>query len=214
MTARTVVVALLVFGATRVDAQRISGGVQYAFAEYAEQGSTLHFDGVGSSAYVAVGWRRFDMSYSAARLAFVPSTAGDITEPFDVTQTDLRLRIRATRLVSVEAGFLNRDVRPLNAAQSVAAVRVGAVMAIPLAAGADVAVRANYLAGSRFSGGGRAPFGVEIGLGVSYAPWWDRVRLTGDLDFLRLDRRITTTQGSIPSPIESSTARLGVMLAY
>ena len=214
MRARAVAIALFVVFARRADAQRISAGAQYAFAEYAEQGATLHFDGTGSSGYVSLGWRRFDISYSGAHLSFVPTTAGSVAEPFDITQSDFTLRVRATRLFSVEAGFLDREVKPLNAAQSVGAIRLGALMAIPLAAGADVAVRASYLAGSKFSGGGSAPFGVALGLGVSYAPWWERVRVTGDLEFLRLDRSITRTEGHVPAPIQSSTARLGVMLAY
>jgi hypothetical protein len=211
---RMVAVVLLAVVATRADAQRISAGAQIAFAEYSEQGASLRFDGGGPSAHVSLGWRRFDVSFSAAHLAFVSTEAGDVAEPFDVTQTDLTLRVRATRLVSVEAGFVDREVKPLLAAQSVATMRVGALMAIPLAAGADVAVRASYLAGSKFSGGGSAPFGVEIGLGVSYAPWWERVRVTGDLEFLRLDRSIASTAGRIPAPIQSSTARLGVMVTY
>ena len=214
MSARTLAVALLVVLATRADAQRISAGAQIAFAEYAEQGASLHFDGAGPSGHVSLGWRRFDVSFSAARLSFASTATDDVAEPFDVTQTELSLRVRATRLVSVEAGFLEREVAPLHAAQSVAAIRLGALMAFPLAPGADVAVRASYLTGSRFSGGGSAPFGVQLGLGVSYAPWWERVRITGDLEFMRLDRRIATEDGPVSTPIQSSTARLGVMIAY
>ena len=214
MSARILTIALLMAVASRADAQRISAGAQIAFAEYAEQGASLHFDGGGPSGHVSLGWRRFDVGFSAARLSFVPADAGDVAEPFDVTQTELRLRVRATRLVSIEGAFLNHEVEPLHAAQSVATMRIGALMAIPLATGADVAVRASYLAGSKFSGGGSAPFGVEIGLGASYAPWWERVRITGDLEFQRLDRSIARAEGRIPAPIQSSTGRLGVIVTY
>jgi hypothetical protein len=40
------------------------------------------------------------------------------------------------------------------------------------------------------------------------------VRVTGDLEFMRLDRRIATVDGRVSAPIQSSTARLGVTVAY
>jgi hypothetical protein len=214
VSGRAIAAALLLLAGTRAEAQRISAGAQYAFSEYAEQGSSLRFDGAGPAAHVSVGWRRFDLGFSVARLSFAPSEAGDATQPFDMAQTEIRLRVRAARLVSVEAGLVDRDVAPLHAAQSVTALRLGALMAFPLATATDVAIRGSYLAGGRFSGGGSAPFGVEIGLGVSYAPWWERVRVTGDLEFLRFDRHIATGDGRIDAPIQSSTARIGVMVAY
>lgn len=214
MSARAIAAALLLLAAPRAEAQRISAGAQYAFSEYAEQGASLRFDGTGPAGHVSVGWRRFDIGLSAARLSFVPAEAGSGTQPFDVTQTELRLRVRAARLLSVEAGVLERTVAPLQAAQSVTAARLGALMAFPLATGTEVSVRGSYLAGSRFSGGGSAPFGVEMGLGASYTPWWERVRITGDLQFLRFDRHITTDDGRIDAPVQSSTARIGVMVAY
>lgn len=214
MSARTIVAALLLLVATRAEGQRISAGVQYALAEYAEQGASLRFDGAGPSGNVSLGWRRFDLGLSAARLSFTPAAAGDATQAFDVTQTEIRLRVRAARLVSVEAGVIDRDVAPVHAAQSVTAIRLGALMAFPLATGTDVAVRGSYLAGGRFSGGGSAPLGVELGLGVSYTPWWERVRVTGDLEFVRFDRHITTADARIQAPIQSSTARIGVLITY
>lgn len=208
------IVAVLLLVGTRVEAQRISAGAHYAFSEYAEQGSSLRFDGAGPAAQIAVGWRRFDIGLSTARLAFVPAEGGAATTPFAMTHSEVRLRVRAARLVSVEAALLDRDATPVHAAQSVTALRLGALMTFPLATGAEVAVRGSYLAGSRFSGGGAAPFGVEMGLGVSYAPWWERVRITGDLEFLRFDRHIATGDGRIDAPIQSSTARIGVMVGY
>jgi hypothetical protein len=205
--------ALVLLGASRAAGQHVSGGVQLAFAEYAEQGPALRFVGAGASGHLALSWRRYGVTVGAARIALRPHD-GAAADPFNLTQTDVRLRVRATRLVSVEAGFLNRSVDPVNTAQSMAAARVGAVLAFPLAVGSDVAVRASYLGGGKFSGGGSAPFGVEVGLAASYAPWIERVRLTGDLEFQRLDRRISTVDGWIASPIQSSIARIGVQVAY
>lgn len=195
-------------------AQHVSGGAQFAFAEYAEQGPALRFAGSGVAGHVDVTWRRYGLSAALARMALRPRESAIAAEPFDLTQTDVRLRVRATRLVSVEAGFVSRDIEPENAAQSMAAARVGAVMVVPLAVGSDVAVRASYVGGGKFSGGGSAPFGVEVGLGATYAPWIERLRITGDIEFQRLDRRVGTAAGSVKSPIQSSVARIGVQVTY
>ena len=211
--------ALLVFAvllamAAPAQAQRVSAGAQFAFAAYAEQGSSLRFGGSGPSGHAAIEWRRFHVSLGAARLSFDPSDDSDAVEPFDMLHTEARLRVRATRLASVEAGFVHRDITPTHAAQSVASLRFGAVATFPLHIASDVSVRAAYLGGSKFSGGGSAPFGVEVGLGVSYAPWVERLRVTGDLEFQRLDRRIDGVAGRLPSPIQSTIARIGVAVTY
>jgi hypothetical protein len=204
VVAAAVLVAVV---APRAHAQRISAGAGYAFGAYAEQGASLRFAGDGVAGHAAIGWRRFDLLASAARLAFEPEAAG---EPFDLVQMDVRLRARLTKIASAEVGFLRRDVTPLHAAQSVGAVRIGALAAFPLAPGSDVTVRSAWLAGSAFSGGGAAPFAVEVGLGASYAPWSERVRITGDVEFQRFDRRTSTAGGRLDAPIQSTTARVGV----
>jgi len=214
VNARLAAGLVLLIGAAPASAQRVSAGVQLAGAEYAEQGASLRFAGAGGSGYLAFGWRRFGLSFAATHLAMQPSEASDVAEPFDITQTDIRFRVRATELVSVEAGFVHRDIQPLHAAQSMAATRLGAVLNFPLAVGSDVAVRASYLGGGKFSGGGSAPFGVEVGLGANYAPWSERVRITGDLEFQRLDRRITSGTELLQAPIQNSIARIGIQLAY
>lgn len=197
-----------------VRAQTITAGAQYALSQYAEQSASLRFAGGGPAGHLSVHWRRFGLHLAAARFWFEPRERSDVVESFDATQLDVRLRVRATDLVSVEAGFLDRDVKPLHAAQSVTAMRVGALVAFPLHIGSELAVRTAYLGGSRFSGGGSAPFGVEIGMNVSYAPWSARVRLTGDLEFQRFDRRTDTAGGELAAPIQSATARIGAMVVW
>ncbi len=214
MRTASLLVALLLSIGTRAAAQHVSAGVQFAFAAYAEQGSSLRFGGSGPSGHASLQWRRFSLSVGATRLAFEPTGDSDAVEPFDMVHTELRLRVRTTRLVSVEAGFVHRDITPSHAAQSVASRRLGALAAFPLHIASDVSVRAAYLGGSKFSGGGSAPFGVEVGLGVSYAPWIERLRLTGDLEFQRFDRRIDGVAGRLQSPIQSTTARIGAVITY
>jgi hypothetical protein len=191
-------------------AQRVGGGVALAFADYAEQGASLRFAGSGVAGHASVEWRRLALHLAAASLSFEPDAGA--AEAFDALQLDARLRLRVSRLASFEAGWLSRDVEPLHAAQSVAALRLGALVAFPIAAGSDVSLRSSWLAASRFSGGGSAPFGVEVGLGMSYAPWSERLRVTGDLEFQRFDRRTSTASGRLAAPIQSTTARLGVMV--
>ena len=206
--------AALPLAASDLDAQRGTIGIGYAMTEYAEQGSSLRFGGGGVSAQGSVAWRRLSLHVSAEKLALEPKVEEAGTEAFDVLHADIALRASVSRLVSVEAGFLHRGVKPSLAAQSIGALRLGAVIDMPLATGADLEARASYVGASRFSGGGSAPFGVGVGLAASYAPRWERVRLTADLDFLRLDRRTDTAAGEVASPVQSTTARIGIVVAY
>jgi len=214
LPALAVAAGMVLVAASPSGAQRITAGAQYALGHYAEQGSSLRFAGGGPAGHASVHWRRFGLHVAAARFSFEPTERADVVESFDATQLDVRLRVRATRLVSVEAGFVDRDVTPLHAAQSATSVRVGALIALPLHLGSELAARASYLGGSRFSGGGAAPFGVEVGMGITYAPWSERVRLTGDLEFQRLDRRTDSPDGELSAPIQSTVARFGVMVVY
>jgi hypothetical protein len=202
--------ALALSVATPAHAQRVGGGVAYAFADYAEQGASLRFAGSGVAGNASVEWRRLALLLGATTMSFAPDAG--TAAPFDMLQADARLRLRVSRLASVEAGWLHRDVEPLHAAQSVAALRLGVLVAFPVAAGSEVSLRSSWLAGSRFSGGGSAPFGVEVGLGMAYAPWSERVRITGDLEFQRFDRRTSTPSGRLDAPIQSTTAKIGVAL--
>jgi hypothetical protein len=205
----------LIAASSRAEAQRATAGVQMAFAEYAEQGPDLRFGGGGVAGHVSLSWNRFSLHLAGAAMELEPrESSGSAAEPFDMTQTDVRLRVRATRMLSVDLGFMNREITPEHAAQSVGAVRIGTVLAFPLAASSAIEVRTAYLAGSKFSGGGSAPFGIELGLGAAHGVWRDRVRLTADLDFQRLDRRTENASGRLDSPIQGSVGRLGMMVAY
>jgi hypothetical protein len=126
----------------------------------------------------------------------------------------MRLRVRVARTLGVEAGYLQRTIAPEPAAQSVGALRLGSYATYPLAPGADLGLRASYLGGAHFSGGGSAPFGVELGLGVSYGPGSGRYRATGDFELQRLDRSTTVSGEKISVPIQSTVARVGVQVRF
>ena len=117
-------------------------------------------------------------------------------------------------VVSVEAGYMKRWVDPTRAAQSLSAATLGVRAAYPLAPGAEVAVRTAYVAGTDFSGGGSAPFGIELGLSAAYGPGSGRFRVTGDYEFQRIDRRTDQSGSRLSVPIQSSFARVGLSVRF
>ena len=80
--------------------------------------------------------------------------------------------------------------------------------------GADIALRTAYVAGNDFTGGGSAPFGIELGLAAAYGPGSGRFRVTGDFDFQRIDRRTDQGGTELSVPIQSSVARLGLEVKF
>jgi hypothetical protein len=217
MTARAFAPMALALGlalaiAPPLPAQRAVLGAGYALAGYAEQGTELRFAGGGASGMLDLAWRRLALRLTGSRLALSHVDGDAAGEPFDMTQMDVRLGVRVAPTVSLEAGFLGRSVSPANAAQEVGAFRIGARAAYPLASATDLTVRLGYLGGTHFSGGGSAPLGVELGLGVSYGFGAGRIRATGDYELQRLDRRTTVAGERIDVPIQSSVARFGVAI--
>jgi hypothetical protein len=203
--------AALVLVATPLSAQRVTLGAEAALADYREQGPALRFTGAGVSARAGFEvWR----VYAQARVTRVhvdgASADADMTDAFDIAQNEFQLRMHVTPRIGVEAGVLSRTMSPEHAAQSMRAWRAGGVFLQPLAPGADVAVRAAYLGATQFGGGGTAPFGLDVGLAVSYGPGTGRLRLTAEYDFQRVDRRTTVSGKRVDVPIQSAIARIGV----
>jgi hypothetical protein len=197
--------------ATPLAAQRVTVGAQVASVDYREQGAELRFGGGGGAATLDAEWRRYGLRLVATRLALTGAGPGGASaEPFDLTQLDVRARLRVARALSVEAGWMTRDVEPTRAAQAIGAVRAGVCASLPLAPGADVTLRGGYLGATRFSGGGTAPFGAELGLGVSYGPGSGRVRAAADFEFQRIDRQTTIVGRTLDVPVQSAVGRLGV----
>jgi hypothetical protein len=202
-------------GATPAAGQHVHIGAGYAFTDYREQADFLHFRGSGPTAFASAEWGRLALRVDAAHLNLDPaSDASGTLESFTVDQIDVRAGVRAVSLVVIEAGYLRRSTAPGRAAQSYSAVTLGIRAAYPLAPGADVALRSAYVAGTDFSGGGSAPFGIELGLSASYGPGSGRLRLTGDFDFQRIDRRTDQEGSRLSVPIQSSLARLGLAVKF
>lgn len=206
---------LLAAIASPLSAQRVSLGAGYALSDYREQADFLHFQGNGPAASLSVERGRLALRAQGWHLSFDP--AGDAAaglESFTANEVDLRVAVRAVSLVEVEGGYLRRWVSPSRAAQSFSAVVLGIRASYPLAPGADIALRTAYVAGTDFSGGGSAPFGIGLGLSAAYGPSSGRYRLTGDYSFERIDRRTDQNGTRLSVPIQSSVARLGVAVGF
>ncbi|HEX2248929.1 MAG TPA: hypothetical protein VHH32_01190 [Gemmatimonadales bacterium] len=200
---------------TPAPAQHLTAGAGYALSDYREQADFLHFRGSGPTGFVSAERGRVSLRVEAAHLNLDPASDGPATlESFTVDQISVRAGVRAVSFVIIEAGYLKRSTAPGRAAQSYSAATLGVRAAYPLAPGADVALRTAYVAGTDFSGGGSAPFGIELGLSASYAPGSSRLRLTGDFDFQRIDRRTDQNGARLSVPIQSSMARMGVAVKF
>ena len=206
--------ALVAIAGTPLRAQQVTLGAGYALADYREQADFLHFTGSGPTAMVSVERGRLALRVDAWHLGLDPeNNAAPALEPFTLDQLNVRLGVRAMSVVGIEAGYMKRWVDPSRAAQSFSAATLGVRAAYPLAPGAEVAVRTAYVAGTDFTGGGSAPFGIELGLSA-YGPGSGRFRVTGDYEFQRIDRRTYQTGGRLSVPIQSSLARVGLTVRF
>ena len=206
---------LVALAATPLRAQQVTLGAGYALADYREQADFLHFRGRGPTAMVAVERGRLALRVDAWHLELDPEEdAAPPLEPFTFDQLNIRLGIRTISVVRVEAGYMKRWMDPSRAAQSLSAATLGVRAAYPLAPGAEVAVRTAYVAGTDFTGGGSAPFGIELGLSAAYGPASGRFRVTGDYEFQRIDRRTYQNGSRLSVPIQSSFARVGLAVRF
>ena len=133
---------------------------------------------------------------------------------FKATQLDAWVGYDVASYASVEVGIIRRTADPEFAAQSLGALRVGARSTYDLGPGATVSFRANYLVAPKFSGGGRASFSIDLGLGLD-------VRLAGrlhgvvDYAFERVNRKTNPGgTGEIDAPIQQTLARLGLGIRF
>jgi hypothetical protein len=209
------VIGLAALGWTSLSAQQVTVGAGYALADYKEQADFLHFTGGGPTVSIALERGRFALRVEGSHLELTPTRdPGPVLEAFTMDQLEVRVGVRTMSVVRLEAGYLKRSVDPSRAAQSFSAATLGLRAAYPLAPGAEVAVRTAYLASTGFSGGGSAPFGIQLGLHAAYGPGAGRLRFTGDYDFQRIDRRTDQSGSRLSVPIQSSFARFGVSMKF
>jgi hypothetical protein len=196
-------------------AQEFTVGGGYALTDYREQATFLHFRGSGPTAVLNMARGRIALRAEASHLSLDPTgDASNSLEGFTADQFSVRLGVRTYSVVAVEAGWFRRSIAPSRAAQSYSALTLGLKAAYPLAPGADIGLRTAYVAGSDFTGGGSAPFGIELGLAAAYGPGSGRFRVTGDFDFQRIDRRTDQNGTRLSVPIQSSMARVGLEVKF
>ena len=204
----------LALAAAPLSAQQVTLGAGYALSDYREQADFLHFRGTGPAALLTLEHGRFALRAAAWHLNMDPTGEVAGLESFTVDEVSVRLGVRAVSVLAIEAGYLRRSIAPSRAAQSYTAATLGLRAAYPLAPGAEVAVRTSYVAGTDFTGGGSAPFGIELGLSAEYGPGSGRFRVTGDYGFQRVDRRTDLNGTRLSVPIQSSVARLGLAVRF
>ena len=209
------VLVVTAYTAAPAAAQRLTVEAGYALTDYREQAAFLHFRGSGPTAAVSAEHGRLALRIEASHLSLDPATDGpSVLESCYVDHISGRGGRKSLSGGLIEGGELRRAAAPGRAAQSYSAATLGLRAAYPLAPGADMSLRTAYVAGTGFSGGGSAPFGIELGLSASYGPGSGRLRLTGDFDFQRIDRRTDQNGSRLSVPIQSSLARMGVAVKF
>jgi hypothetical protein len=208
-----VLVPLLLCAAVApLGAQRFVFGIAGVGGEYREATNELRYDvtGIGGTALLTLG--RFAAEATVTGLRYEPDESGTAAQEFEATQFDGYVRYRVLRWASLELGVTNRDVRDEFRAQSAAAVRIGVHSEAALGPNGGVAGRASYLAGAQFSGGGSAPFAMDVGLSAFYAFARGRLRITAESQFQHFNR--TVDEGTQDVPIQQVVGRLGLAVAF
>ncbi len=205
---------LLACAVPGVRAQQLTIGPQFALASYREVASGLRYQGTGFGGVVSGRLRKLSAEATVARLTFDPSAGSAATAGFTATEVNAWVAYDVAAYASVEVGVIRRTADPEFDAQSVGAVRIGARSFYEIGPGATVLFRANYLAAPKFSGGGRAPFSLDLGLGLE-------VRLAGRLHgtagytFEKMNRKTNPGgTGELDAPIQETLARVGLALAF
>jgi hypothetical protein len=210
----TAVVAVAVFLTAlppyRLTAQSLSLGPQLLLADYRETSSDLHYRGVGFGAGVTFTYKKLAGEAAYARLSYDPAADGDAVTPFDAAQFDVRLRYYIAGPASAELGIMSRQVDPDFTAQAAGAIRLGVRLSQLVDPAVRLHLRGNYLAAARFSGGGSASFGMDLGMGVSGDFARGRVRLSAEYEFQHFNRKTDDGTGAVAVPIQQAVVRIGV----
>lgn len=207
-------VLLLVLAVPAAPAQRVTIGPQVVLASYREVASGLRYQGTGFGGAASARSGKLSAEAAVLRITLDPASGSAATAGFTATEVDAWLAYDVATYASLEAGVIRRTASPEFDAQSVGAVRIGARSFYEIGPGATVLFRANYLAAPKFSGGGGAPFSLDLGLGLD-------VRLGGSLhgtanySFQRINRKTNPGgTGQIDAPIQETVARVGLALAF
>ena len=209
---RALLVVLALGVAASARAQQVNVGVQGVFGDYRELSSALSYNGGGLGGFVEANYHKFSGDFEIAKVQFNPSSGSAATEKFTSTQFDAHLRWFLASGVSLETGYTKRDISPDFTTQDFTAIRAGVRANYGLGPGVNLLLRGNYLAAAKFSGGGTAPFALELGLGLSVGKANNRYRFTADYEFQRIDRKTTISGTDYKVPIQQAMARVGAAI--
>lgn len=213
---RAIAVLVLLAGPVPIAAQRLVVGPYGVVGDYREVTNDLRYDVAGLGASGVLMLDRFAAELAVTWLNYTPDQDGTAAEQFQATQVDGYVRYRVLPWASLEVGLTNRVVQDEDEfrAQSAAAVRLGAHSAVTLGPAAGATARVNYLAGSRFSGGGSASFAMDVGLTFYYAVARGRLRITGESQFQHFNRTIDAGSSTADVPIQQVLGRLGLAVTF
>jgi hypothetical protein len=204
----------LALSARATPAQQVTLGPQFVLASYREVTSGLRYQGSGVGGVLSARHHRLSAAAAVSRVSFHPTSGSSADSGFTATQVDAWLAYDVAAYASLEAGITHRSADPEFDAQSVGAVRVGARAFSEIGAGATMSFRADYLAAPQFSGGGRAPVSLDLGLDLD-VQLAGRLHGTAGYEFQRIDRKTNPGgTGEIDAPIEQSLARLGIGFSF
>jgi hypothetical protein len=128
-----------------------------------------------------------------------------IQPDYNVDEIDLAVTWFWRSYLAAQIGAARRFISPDLVAQDVGLIRIGVLSETRLARIAGVWVRGAYLPLSRFSGGGSAGLGLEVGLGVEVGDPAARLQGFASFEYQRIDREATAK-----APLQFSVGQLGV----
>ncbi|OLC08086.1 MAG: hypothetical protein AUH42_02395 [Gemmatimonadetes bacterium 13_1_40CM_70_11] len=211
---RALALGVALLGATPAQAQRVTVGPVGVLADYKEVTAGLRYHGTGFGGALSATYHKLSAQATVTRLTFDPTSASTAGLSFKATQVDAWLGYDVAQYVAIEVGFIRRTADPEFEAQSLGAVRAGARSAYEIGPGAVISLRANYLAAPKFSGGGRAPFSLDLGLGLDVR-FAGRLHGTAAYEFQRVGRKTDPGgTGEIDAPIQETVARVGLALGF
>jgi hypothetical protein len=128
-----------------------------------------------------------------------------IQPDYNLDEVDLLVTWFWRPYLAAQIGVARRFISPDLVAQDVGLVRIGVLSESRLARIAGLWVRGAYLPVSRFSGGGSAGLGLEIGFGVEVGDPAARLQGYASFDYQRIDR-----EAAAEVPLQFSVGQLGV----
>jgi hypothetical protein len=129
-----------------------------------------------------------------------------IQPDYHVDQLDLSGSWFWRPYLALQLGATRRFTAPDFVAQDVGLLRIGVLSETPIARIAGVWVRGAYLPVTRFSGGGGAGLGLEVGLGAEVGSPSGRLRGFVGFDYQRINRN----SGAASAPLQFSSGQAGI----